>query len=268
MAMYACSPPRVLPCSPGRSRIKDAELFDDHAGAGLLHPTAGHRIRFGPNSNVNSYRLVSGTGANFRGCAREASVNSKKFATVALTSALAFGASSAVAQIDSRTNASTGTGVPTAAAGERSSSASPISGRVYIITKIPKNRLRRANSRSGRSRRMRVSGISPRRAAHPAKRRHHGFGFVPPVHLQAEQPQHGQPLELGLTNLGQQYCQGHSRISGFGALVRPRAADHRRFTVDGRLPPQPPLSTFWSRRDSWKAYGSSSNRDRPYGVVG
>jgi len=89
MAMYACSPPRVLPCSPGRSRIKDAELFDDHAGAGLLHPTAGHRIRFGPNSNVNSYRLVSGTGANFRGCAREASVNSKKFATVALTSALA-----------------------------------------------------------------------------------------------------------------------------------------------------------------------------------
>jgi hypothetical protein len=199
MAMYACSPPRVLPCSLGRSRIKDAELFDDHAGAGLLHPTAGHRISFGPNSNVNSYRLVSGTGANFRGCAREASVNSKKFATVALTSALAFGASSAVAQIDSRTNASTGTGVPTAAAGERSSSASPISGRVYIITKIPKNRLRRANSRSGRSRRMRVSGISPRRAAHPAKRRHHGFGFVPPVHLQAEQPQHGQPLELGLT---------------------------------------------------------------------
>jgi hypothetical protein len=40
IAMYACSPPRVLPCSPGRSRIKDAELFDDHAGAGLLHPTA------------------------------------------------------------------------------------------------------------------------------------------------------------------------------------------------------------------------------------
>src|SRR3954451_10820445 len=264
------APPRVLPCSPGRSRIKDAELFDDHAGAGLLHPTAGHRIRFGPNSNVNSYRLVSGTGANFRGGAGEASVNSKKFATVALTSALAFGASSAVPQIDSRTNASTGTGVLTAAAGERSSSASPISGRVYIITKIPKNRLRRANSRSGRSRRMRVSGISPRRAAHPAKRRHHGFGFVPPVHLQAEQPQHGQPLELGLTKP----ISANNTVRGIHAFrvselwfapERPITDDSR---VDGRLPPQPPLSTFWSRRDSWKAYGSSSTETGPTGLLG
>jgi len=62
-----------------------------------------------------------------------------KVATVALASVLLLGAASAVAQIDSRidSNASTGTGVPTSSGGARSSSASPISGRVYIITKIP-----------------------------------------------------------------------------------------------------------------------------------
>jgi hypothetical protein len=77
-------------------------------------------------------------------------VISMKVATVALASVLFLGAASAVAQIDSRidSNASTGTGVPTSSGG-RSSSASPISGRVYIITKIPPKSASQSEQPSG-----------------------------------------------------------------------------------------------------------------------
>src|SRR4051812_4433688 len=76
-------------------------------------------------------------------------VISMKVATVALASVL--GASAAVAQIDSRidSNASTGTGVPTSSGGAQSSSAGPISGRVYIITKIPPKSATQSEQPSG-----------------------------------------------------------------------------------------------------------------------